>query len=135
MGLLGIPHEITSLLLRGTLLDVKKVVVHLTCWFEGQIGIFPMASHLIPTPSVVPLPAHLGSPSLLDYVRFHMSFAKLHHFTWRSKKPLLQKLAPSEHRNTIYTELLEQLLLPLHSARLIPTSNLLAEQRAAEKKS
>lgn len=43
-GLLGIPHAVTSLSLRGTLLDVNKVVVHLTCCFERQTVIFPMAS-------------------------------------------------------------------------------------------
>lgn len=133
VGFLGIPHEMISLSLRETLLHVKKVAVHLTCWFEGQFGILPMASHLTPTPSGVPLPAPLGSPSLLDYARFHLSFPKPYPFIWRSKKKLCCRNFPpaSEHRNTIYTKLLLQVVLPVHSA----TSNLLAEQRATEKRS
>lgn len=129
LGLLGIPQAVTSLSLRGTLPDVNKIVVHLTCCFERQTVIFPMASPSQPPCSNLISGASPCTPGLTFLARLCTSpFQTCIILLGGQKKLWCRNFLPaSELRNTIYTKLLLQVVLPVHSARFIPTSNLLAE--------
>ena len=117
--LLGIPHAMASLSLRGTLLDVKKVGVHLTCWLQGHIVIFPMASPSKPpysNPISCASPCVPGLTSLARPCQVRQLLSKPVSFYLEVKKLRCRNFPPaSEHRNTIYTKLLLQVVLSLFS--------------------
>lgn len=113
--LLGIPHAKALLSLRRTLLDVKKVEVHLTCLFHGILWFSPCfspskplysspiswASPRVPGLTLLAGPCQVQQP-FSEPLSSYLEVQKLY---GRNSPPA------SEHRSTIYKMLLLQVVL------------------------